>query len=389
MVLLTQILYHVKKLPRKYLRTKFIDTLRLHVRGGTGGAGLPRYGGIGGAGGNVYVVTKDRLNLQDIVKDLKTKRIKASEGGDSSAKGIIGTPGEDKIISVPCGIAIYNQNGVLLGELNKEKMKLLVAKGGNGGSEETGYCGLKGESQIIKLDMKLIADVGLVGFPNAGKSTFLAAVSRAKPKIADYPFTTIRPRLGIMNYEDERQITVADLPGLIEGSHMNIGMGHKFLKHIERTKLLLFIVDIQGFQLSPKYTRRSCLETLVLLNKEIELYKPDLLKMPTIVIINKMDTDNADNILKEIKPALHDLSDYVATCPEEIRPEKIIQIDNILPVSLISKDKKQIEKIKERIRNTLDKYEERQHIIQCGDSLGLQLIDRIKQQNKQHTPTVI
>ncbi|EFN64478.1 GTP-binding protein 10-like protein [Camponotus floridanus] len=389
MVLLTQILYQVKKLPRKYLRTRFIDSLRLLVRGGTGGAGLPRYGGIGGAGGNVYVVTKDKLNLQDVIKKLKTKRIKADAGGDSSAKGIIGAPGEDKIISVPCGITIYNQNGVILGELNKEKMKLLVAKGGNGGCEETGYCGLKGESQTIKLDMKLIADVGLVGFPNAGKSTFLAAVSRTKPKIADYPFTTIRPRLGIMKYEDERQITVADLPGLIEGAHMNVGMGHKFLKHIERTKLLLFIIDIQGFQLSPKYTRRSCLETLVLLNKEIELYKPDLLKMPTIVIINKMDTDNADNILKEIKPALHDLSDYVATCPEEIRPEQIIQIDNILPVSLISKDKKQIEKIKERIRSTLDKYQERQHIIQYGDSLGLQLIDRIKQQTKQHTPTVI
>lgn len=192
-----------------------------------------------------------------------------------------------------------------------------------------------------------------------------------------------------MKYEDERQITVADLPGLIEGAHMNIGMGHKFLKHIERTKLLLFIVDIQGFQLSAKYTRRSCLETLVLLNKEIELYKPDLLKMPTMVIINKMDTDNANNILKEIKPALHDLSDFVATCPEEIRPEQIIQIDNILPVSLISKDKKQIEEIKERIRNTLDKYEERQHKIQYSDSLGPQLIDRIKQQTKQHTPTVI
>lgn len=192
-----------------------------------------------------------------------------------------------------------------------------------------------------------------------------------------------------MKYEDDRQITVADLPGLIEGAHMNIGMGHKFLKHIERTKLLLFIIDIQGFQLSFKHTRRSCLETVVLLNKEIELYKPDLLKMPTIIIINKMDTENADSILKEIKPALHDLSDYVATCPEEMRPEQIIQIDDILPVSLISKNKKEIETIKERIRNILDKYEEQRHIAQYGDSLDLQLIDRIKRQSEQRTPTII
>lgn len=297
-----------------------------------------------------------------------------------------------------------------------------------GGCEETGYCGLKGESQMIKLDLKLIADVGLVGFPNAGKSTFLAAVSNAKPKIASYPckilictilliysillyylketcpliniwdrsdfaivyfaVTTIRPRLGTMAYEDERKITVADLPGLIEGAHMNIGMGHKFLKHIERTKLLLFIVDIQGFQLSLKHMRRSCLETVVLLNKEIELYKPDLLKMPTMIIINKMDTDNADNILKEVKPALYDLSKYAATCPEEMRPEQIIHIDDILPVSLISKNKKQIEEIKERIRNILDKYEERKHIAEYN-SLDFQLIQRLKRQSEQHTSTVV
>lgn len=389
MVLLTQILDCVKKLPRKYLRSRFIDTLRLHVRGGTGGAGLPHYGGIGGAGGNVYVIAKDGLSLQNIAKSLKSKRIKADPGSDSKAKGIIGVPGQDKIISVPCGITIYNQNGVLLGELNNENTKLLVAKGGMGGCEQTGYWGLKGESQTIKLDLKLIADVGLVGFPNAGKSTFLEALSKAKPKIASYPFTTIRPKLGVIKYEDHRQITVADLPGLIEGAHMNIGMGHKFLKHIERTKLLLFIVDIQGFQLSPKHVHRSCLETVVLLNKEIELYKPDLLKMPIMILINKMDTDNADNILKEIKSTLHDLSDYVATCPEEMRPEQIIQIDDILPVSLISKNKSQIEEIKKKIRNILDKYEEQQHINQYGDSLDFQLLDRLKQQNKQHTSTVV
>ncbi|XP_067217181.1 GTP-binding protein 10 homolog isoform X2 [Linepithema humile] len=363
MVLFSQVLNCVKKLSRKYQRTRFIDTLRLHVRGGTGGAGLPRYGGIGGTGGNVYLVAKDGLTLENVVKKLQSKRIKADSGGDSSAKGIIGIPGDDKIISIPCGVLVYNQNGVLLGELNTEDSKLLVAKGGTGGCEETGYCGLKGESQTINLDLKLIADIGLVGFPNAGKSTFLAAVSNAKPKIADYPFTTIRPRLGVINYKDYRKITVADLPGLIE--------------------------DIQGFQLSPKYVHKSCLETVVLLNKEIELYNPDLLKMPAVIIINKMDTNNADNILKEIKPTLHKLSDYVTKCPEEMQPKQVIHFEDILSVSLISKNKTEIEKLKEKIRKILDKYEERKHIATYGDSLDSQLMEKTMRQSVQHTPTVV
>lgn len=207
-----------------------------------------------------------------------------------------------------------------------------------------------------------------------------------------YPFlavTTIRPRLGIINYKDYRKITVADLPGLIEGAHMNIGMGHKFLKHVERTKLLLFIVDIQGFQLSPKHTHKSCLETIILLNKEIELYKSDLLKMPAVIIINKMDTDNADNILKEIKPILHNLSDYVTECPEEMQPKQVMHFEDVLPISLISKNKIEIEKLKEKIRNILDKYEERKHIATYGDSLDSQLMEKIKRQSVQHTPTVV
>lgn len=390
MVLFSQVLNCIKKkLPRRYQRSRFIDTLHLHVRGGTGGAGLPRYGGIGGAGGNVYLVAKDGLTLENVIKKLQSKRIKADSGGDSSAKGIIGEPGEHKVISVPRGVLVYNQNGVLLGELDAENSKLLVAKGGAGGCEETGYCGLKAESQRIKLDLKLIADIGLVGFPNAGKSTFLAAVSNAKPKIADYPFTTIRPRLGMMTYEDYRKITIADLPGLIEGAHMNIGMGHNFLKHVERTKLLLFIVDIQGFQLSPKYAHRSCLETVVLLNKEIELYKPDLLKMPAMIIINKMDTDNANNILKEIKPTLQNLSDYVTKCPKEMQPEQVIHFEDILPVSLISKKKTEIEELKKKIREILDKYEERKHIATYSDSLDFQLMEKMTRQNVQHTPPVV
>lgn len=388
MVFLTQVLAFFKKPPRKYLRSRFIDTLHLHVRAGTGGAGLSRYGGLGGAGGSIYLIAKDGLTLENVIQTLKGKRVKADPGNDSSARGIIGAPGEDKTIAVPCGVTVYNQNGVLLGELNEEDSKLLIAKGGLGGSEDTGFCGLKGESQMIKLDLKMIADVGLVGFPNAGKSSFLAAVSNAKPKIANYPFTTIRPRLGIMKYNDLRQITVADLPGLIEGAHMNVGMGHKFLKHVERTKLLMFIVDIQGFQLSPKHGYRSCLETVVLLNKEIELYKPDLLKMPAMIIINKMDTDNADNIFKEIKPALHNLSSYVSTCREEIRPQKVIHFDDILPTSLISKDKEAIEAIKNRIRSILDKYSENKYIAD-HDNLDSRLMKKMNQQFEAHTPTIV
>ncbi|KYM82160.1 GTP-binding protein 10 like protein [Atta colombica] len=388
MVFWTQVLLaSMKKQPRKYLRSRFIDTLRLHIRGGTGGSGLSRYGGVGGAGGNIYLVAKDGLTLENVANTLKTKRVVADCGHDSSARGIIGAPGRDKNISVPRGILVYNQNGVLLGDLNEEDSKILIAKGGLGGTKDTGYCGLKGESQVIKLDLKLIADIGLVGFPNAGKSTFLAAVSNAKPKIASYPFTTIRPRLGVMNYDDLREIIVADLPGLIEGAHMNIGMGHKFLKHIERTKLLMFIVDIQGFQLSPKHGHRSCLETIVLLNKEIELYKPDLLKMPAVLIINKMDTDNANNILKEIKPALRNLSKYVSICPEEMQPEQVIHFDNILPTSLISKDNN-IQIVKDRLRNILDKYEERKHAFEHSN-LDSRLMERINWQFEEHTPIIV
>jgi serine/threonine-protein kinase OSR1/STK39 len=201
--------------------------------------------------------------------------------------------------------------------------------------------------------------------------------------------TTIRPKLGIIDYKDHRKISVADLPGLIEGAHVNIGMGHKFLKHVERTKLLLFIVDIQGFQLSSKYKRRSCLETVVLLNKEIELYKPDLLKMPTMLIINKMDTDNADDMLKEIKPMLQNLSEYVATCPKEMQPNQVVHFKDIVSTSLIMKNDLEIEMIKEKIRDILDKYEEQQHATIHGASLDFELMEKIRRQNKQQASIVV
>lgn len=192
-----------------------------------------------------------------------------------------------------------------------------------------------------------------------------------------------------MNYTDHRIISVADLPGLIEGSHMNIGMGHRFLKHVERTKLLLFIADIQGFQLSPKHMSRSCLETVILLNKEIELYKPDLLNMPALLLVNKMDTENADDIYKEIKPKFENLINYVHTCPEEIQPEQVVEFEDILPVSLLLKNKQEIEMIKERIRTILDKHEQRKQMTEHDDCLDVDLMKRIKKQTEQHAPTVI
>lgn len=388
MVILTQILNSVKKLPRKFKRRGIVDSLRVSVRGGPGGSGLPRYGGIGGTGGNVYVTSQEGLTLETVKSKLKNVNLKAGPGGESTSRGIIGIPGTDLTITVPVGITVYDENNVKLGEVNSEGANLLVATGGIGGCERTGYCGLKGEKRTIVLDLKLIADIGLVGFPNAGKSTFLNAVSRAKPKIASYPFTTIRPQIGVMKYQDYREITVADLPGLIEGAHINKGMGHKFLKHIERTKLLLFIVDIQGFQISLQHKYRSCLETILLLNKEIELYKPDLLERPAMIIINKMDTLGANKIYDEIKSKLNNLSEIVSEFDEMMQPEKVIQFDDILTTSLISKNKSEITEIKEKIRNTIDKYEQ-ELVSENTDSLEEKLREKLKQQSERYAPTLI
>ena len=189
----------------------------------------------------------------------------------------MGSAGADVVIRSPVGVSVVTDQGEVIGDLLKEDDLIVVAKGGPGGNKTTDYMGLRGQARSVKLDLKLIADVGFVGFPNAGKSTLLKAISRAQPKIASYPFTTIQPNLGICEFPDLRRMSLADLPGLIEGASDNLGMGHKFLKHVERTRLLLFVVDVNGFQFKVDTPHRSALDTVLLLNRELELYKEELL----------------------------------------------------------------------------------------------------------------
>ncbi|KAF7278064.1 hypothetical protein GWI33_008833 [Rhynchophorus ferrugineus] len=315
MVYFTRTLLEKIRRPRKYLKDGFRDSLRIFVSGGPGGNGLPKFGGIGGKGGDVIV--------------------EAKEGKSASHNFILGPPGEDLKFEVPTGVTIITDLGKKLGELNNDGDTLIVAKGGTGGHQKNGFLGSRGQVYHVRLDLKLIADID------------------AKPRIASYPFTTIRPNLGIVKYNDLRQISIADLPGLIEGAYYNKGMGHKFLKHVERTKLLLMIVDINGFQLSTKYPHRTCLETIMLLNKELELYNEDLLNKPSLLLINKMDTDGAEQKFKEIKTQLKEFNDFISKYSEEIRPSKCLKFSNIIPISA-KESEKDIVLVKRKLRTILD-----------------------------------
>ncbi|XP_036321619.1 GTP-binding protein 10 homolog [Rhagoletis pomonella] len=361
MVQLFKFLLKAEKKPlRAYLRNAFIDSLRLTVRGGHGGNGTPKYGGIGGQGGCVYFVAKDGISLRNVSQRYKTKRISASSGEDSSKVRILGRRGMDERVEVPLGVQVLGERGQLLGDLNEDNATCIAAGGGAGGCTGNNFLGAPGDHRNVSLDLKLIADVGLVGFPNAGKSTLLKAISNAKPKIASYPFTTIRPQIGTVDYPDLRRITIADLPGLIEGAHANIGMGHKFLKHVERTRLLLVMVDIFGFRLSAQHAKRNCLENIYALNKELELYDKTLLDKPCVLLLNKMDLKGASEFLKGVKPTIKNLESGLDNCPEEIRPSKLIKFERIIPIS--AQNVKRIDVVKEELRDVLDSLAEEKYL---------------------------
>jgi len=336
---------------------------------------LPKYGGCGGNGGSVYfqavaqsgkrkrkkadeeVVSLYQLFRDQFKGDPKNQVVKAIKGQDASNYKIVGAVGEDVTLKVPAGVFVNDSDGKVLAHLDQDGDRFMVCLGGCGGTPINGFAGQPGQRRHIRLDYKLIADCGLVGFPNAGKSTLLKAISRANPKIASYPFTTIKPNLGQLIYPDQREIKMADLPGLIEGAHYNVGMGHQFLRHVERTSMLVFVIDVNGFKLHETSTFRTAFETVSLLNRELELYNPDLLAKPAVCLVNKMDVDGSEDKLAELKDLLYkskeDSEVGLHRLEEDQKPEKRINFMDIVPMSA-KYSQKTVTVVKDRLRTLLD-----------------------------------
>jgi len=294
---------------------QFIDEAIIHVKAGDGGNGsaafrredgVPRggpSGGDGGNGGSVVVVADPRLSS---LLDYKYRRhYRAPRGEDGRNKDQYGARGDDMQLRVPVGTVIYDQEaGEQVADLSEPGGSCVIARGGVGGrgnlhfktpwnqAPTTAEPGTPGEQRTIRLELKLLADVGLLGFPNVGKSTFISRVSRARPKIADYPFTTLTPNLGVVQLSDDRHFVIADIPGLIEGASEGAGLGHQFLRHVERCRVLLHIVEAT-FTTGPG---RSPLADRAVIDAELARYAPALAGKPQVVVLNKTDALGAEEL---------------------------------------------------------------------------------------------
>ncbi|NPA16705.1 MAG: GTPase ObgE [Aquificae bacterium] len=285
---------------------KFVDKAKIYVKAGDGGNGCVAFrkekfvpmggpsGGNGGKGGDVVMVADPRMTT---LMDFKHRiHFKAERGQHGSGGNKHGRKGEDLIIRVPVGTVVKDaETGELIADLTEAGQKVVVARGGKGGKGNAAFKsstnqspdyaeeGQKGEERWIDLELKLLADIGIVGFPNAGKSTLISVLSNARPKIADYPFTTLSPVLGVLKLDYGKSVVLADIPGLIEGASEGQGLGHEFLRHIERTKGLIHLIDVSD------YRDREPDEAFEAINKELEKYSPELLEKPQIVVGNKID----------------------------------------------------------------------------------------------------
>jgi len=296
----------------------FIDRAKIHVQGGNGGNGVTAFrrekfvprggpsGGDGGRGGDVFVVADSGLNT--LLHLRYNPRHIADRGLHGEGSNCSGHTGEDHVVRVPVGTQIFDsETGDLLADLAEPGARWLAAKGGRGGFGNAHFAtstnrapryhqdGGKGEVRDLQLELKLLADVGLVGFPNAGKSTFISKVSAARPKIADYPFTTLEPNLGVVDLGDFRTLVIADIPGLIEGAHTGAGLGDRFLRHIERTKLLLHLVDVSSM------SGRETVSDYLTVNRELEAYNSELATRPQFVVATKLDALDERERLDSLK----------------------------------------------------------------------------------------
>lgn len=311
---------------------KFIDRVKIYVQAGTGGNGTVAFrreahvpkggpsGGDGGRGGSVIFVATNSLST---LLDLRYYReYKAQNGEKGHAKKMHGADADDLVIRVPVGTCVYDDDtGNIIADLTKDGQRAAIAKGGRGGRGNARFAssrnpapkicenGEPGEKFNLRVELKLLADVGLVGFPSVGKSTLLSVVSKARPQIADYHFTTIVPNLGVVQVKDGRSFVMADLPGLIEGASQGKGLGHQFLRHIERCRVIVHIIDMSGSEGRDPY------EDYVTINKELGEYEYRLLERPQIIVANKMDGDEAEENLKKFKEKLGDQKVFPIIAP--------------------------------------------------------------------------
>ncbi len=315
----------------------FADRAKIYVRSGKGGDGHVSFrrekyvpnggpdGGDGGRGGDVIFVVDEGLNT--LIDFRHIRKYKAEDGAQGGKKNCRGKDGEDIIIKVPEGTVIKEaESGQVIKDMSGDNKRIVLLKGGKGGNGNQHYAtstmqapkyaqpGQPAQELELILELKVIADVGLVGFPNVGKSTFLSRVTNAKPKIANYHFTTLNPNLGVVDLEGTGGFVIADIPGLIEGASEGVGLGHEFLRHIERTKVIIHIVDAAGTE------GRDPIEDIYAINKELEAYNPDIAKRPQVIAANKID-------------AIYDPeNDPVAAIKAEFEPKGI----KVYPISAVS-----------------------------------------------------
>lgn len=361
----------------------FYDYAKVHMKAGDGGNGIVAWrrekyvpmggpaGGDGGDGGSIILEADN--GLRTLIDFRYQTHYKAERGGHGQGSNMHGKNAEDQVLKVPVGTVVRNaETQQILADLISHGQRVIVAKGGRGGRGNTHFVssthraptlaenGDAGEDLWITLELKLLADVGLLGFPNVGKSTIISHVSAAKPKIADYHFTTITPNLGMVKVDEGRSFVMADIPGLIEGAADGAGLGHRFLRHTERTKVLVHVLDISGSE------SRDPLEDFQIVNQELEKYNASLMKRPMVIVANKIDIPSSDENLARLKETLgeYEIFPVSAATGQGLKPlvyrlAQLVEEAVIEDISFVTEDEVKITTVKkEEVKFVIEKNEE-------------------------------